>query len=313
MDDVQTTLARSALFRGVSTALVSEVSAGSEARLLGPRERLLAAGGANDKLHIVLSGALAVVPSDTAATVRLIPGECVGETSVLDDRAVVSDVVAEEATVVLSLDRPQLWQLIDASPELARNLLRIIAGRVNHQDVMPGESTRLKRYFERIATVDPLTGLHNRRWLDDTMARQVDRAQRSKQQAAVLMIDIDHFKRINDHYGHLTGDAVLGRVAQILMAGVRPQDLLARYGGEEFTVLLPNIDGATAILVAERLRHLVEATARDADSQDVPATTVSIGVAEMRTGDRLDDLLNRADLALARAKTLGRNRTCNGL
>lgn len=310
MDDVQGVLARSALFRGVGPALVSEVSFGSEARLLSARERLLTSGAQNDRLHVVLSGALIVsTAADRAAVSRVGPGECVGELSMLEDRVVTTDVVADESTVVLSIEREQMWSLVEASPELARNLLRILAGRVSRRDVVPGQSLRLRRYFERIATVDPLTGLHNRRWLDDTFHRQIERAQRSGQPAALLMIDIDRFKTINDHFGHLTGDAVLGRVAQLLMSGVRPQDLLARYGGEEFAVMLPSVDLSTALAVAERLRRAVEVNSRDADSQDVPPTTVSIGAARMEPGDRLEDLINRADVALSKAKALGRNQT----
>ncbi len=310
MDDVQGVLVRSVLFRGVPTALVSEVSISSEARLLNARERLLTSGTQNDKLHVVLSGALTVsAVGDRAAASRVGPGECVGELSVLEDRVVTSDVVADESTVVLSIEREQMWSLVEASPELARNLLRILAGRVNRRDVVPGQSLRLRRYFERIATVDPLTGLHNRRWLDDTFQRQMERAQRSGQPAALLMIDIDRFKTINDHFGHLTGDAVLGRVAQLLMSGVRPQDLLARYGGEEFSVMLPSVDLPTALAVAERLRRAVEVNSRDIDSQDVPPTTVSIGAARMEPGDRLEDLINRADVALSKAKARGRNQT----
>jgi diguanylate cyclase (GGDEF)-like protein len=123
------------------------------------------------------------------------------------------------------------------------------------------------------------------------------------------MIDIDRFKELNDQYGHLVGDAVLGRVAQALTRALRPQDLLARYGGEEFAVLLPGLDANAARTVAERLRHNVEHAERDAGEEGLPATTVSIGVAERRPGEPLAALLVRADAALYRAKNGGRNCT----
>jgi diguanylate cyclase (GGDEF)-like protein len=199
--------------------------------------------------------------------------------------------------------------MVEHSAELGRNLLRLLAGRIDSDDVVPGQSVRLKRYFERIATVDPLTGLHNRRWLDETFARQIERAHRSRQPVVLLMIDLDHFKRINDLFGHLTGDAALARVADLLMAGLRPQDLLARYGGEEFAVLLPAIGLNQAMAVAERLRASVALSARNGDGRDIGLTTISIGAAELHPGDLLADLVARADIALLKAKSAGRNRT----
>ena len=309
MDDVQGILARSALFRGVPTGLLSEVSSTSEARLLGRDEVLLAADRRSDKLHIVLSGGLRVQPDDdTPAPAPIGPGECVGLSSLIEGRPSGATVLADESTIVLSLDREQVWQLVEASPELARNVLRAMAGRVAPIELLPGQSSRLKRYFERTATVDSLTGLHNRRWLEDALPRQMARAQRSQQPLSLLMVDIDRLKPINDRFGHLTGDAVLGRVSQLLMSGVRPQDLLARFGGEEFAVVLPAADLEGAVTVAGRLRAAVEANTRDDDSQDVPSTTVSIGVAAMAPGDRLDDLVARSERALSRAKATGRNR-----
>jgi diguanylate cyclase (GGDEF)-like protein len=310
MDDVQDALARSPLFRGVPASLVAAVAATSEARLLAPKERLLTCGSRNSKLHVVVSGAVDVLTDGgDGHVITLGPGECVGELSVLDGRSVSADVLAHESTVVLSFDREQIWVLIDSSAELARNLLRILAHRVRQDDSALTESARLKRYFERLATVDGLTGLRNRRWLDDAFPRQLERAARLDQPVSLLMIDIDRFKQMNDTHGHLVGDAVLGRVAEILTNGLRPQDLLARYGGEEFAVLLPGLDLANSINVAERLRRTVEGAKSDDGEEPLPSTTISVGVAETRHDETIASLLVRADAALYRAKHGGRNRT----
>jgi diguanylate cyclase (GGDEF)-like protein len=310
MDDVQDALVRSPLFRGVPASLVAAVAATSEARLLAPKERLLTSGSRNSKLHVVISGAVDVLTDGSDGhVITLGPGECVGELSVLDGRSVSADVIAHESTVVLSFDREQIWVLIDSSAELARNLLRILAHRVRQADSALTESARLKRYFERLATVDGLTGLRNRRWLDDAFPRQLERAARLEQPVSLLMIDIDRFKQMNDTHGHLVGDAVLGRVAEILTNGLRPQDLLARYGGEEFAVLLPGLDLAGSVNVAERLRRTVELAKSAEGEEPLPSTTISIGVAETRRDETIASLLVRADAALYRAKHGGRNRT----
>lgn len=310
MDDVQGALVRSALFRGVPTSLVAAVATTSEARLLAPDERLLTHGAENDRLHVVVSGSVNVmVDGPEGPTVHLGPGECVGELSLLDGRAVSADVFANESTVVLSFEREQVWSLIDSSAELARNLLRVLAHRVRQDDSAMTESSRLKRYFERLATVDGLTGLRNRRWLDDAFARQLERAVRVAQPVTLLMIDIDHFKQLNDDYGHLVGDAVLGRVGELLTNGLRPQDLLARYGGEEFAVLLPGMEVAGSVGVAERLRCSIGNTASFDGDAALPSVTISVGLAESRPGETLTSLLVRADSALYRAKHAGRNCT----
>jgi diguanylate cyclase (GGDEF)-like protein len=310
MDDVQNTLVRSPLFRGVSTSLVAAVAADSEARLLAPNERLLAMGGHNDKLHVIVSGSVSVfVDGLEGPAIHLGAGECVGEISLLDDRSVSADVVANESTVVLAFGREQLWALIDASAEHARNLLRILAHRVRQDDSTIAASNRLTRYFERLATVDGLTGLRNRRWLDDAFTRQLERAVRTGQPVTLVMIDLDHFKKLNDEYGHLIGDAVLGRVGELLTAGLRPHDLLARFGGEEFAVLLPGMGVNASLAIAERLRVSVERDARVNGETPLPKTTISLGLAESRPDETLSSLLVRADGALYRAKRAGRNRT----
>ena len=296
----------SPLFQGVPAAAVARTIAGSETRELAPREALLRCAGENDRLYIIRAGQVSVhIPGSDEPCALLGPGECVGELSVLDGQRVSADVIADSAAVAIGIDRELLWSLIDESPEAAQNLLRILARRVRVADAAMGESSRQKRELERLATVDGLTGLRNRRWLDDAFARQLARAARVDQPMSVLMIDIDRFKQLNDAHGHAFGDAVLRRVAQTLAGCLRPQDLAARYGGEEFAVLLPGLDPAAAMGVAERLRQAVQA---DGEASGLPIT-VSIGLAGRSGAQPLDALLRHADEALYRAKESGRNRT----
>jgi two-component system cell cycle response regulator len=139
------------------------------------------------------------------------------------------------------------------------------------------------------------------------VSRPLERAARTNRPASALLIDVDRFKSVNDQHGHPVGDAVLRRVAALLAAALRPQDLLARYGGEEFAVLLPDADMATAESIAERLRGTVETA--PVEQPHVPAVTVTIGIASRRRDDTVTALLERADQALYRGKRDGRNRT----
>ena len=164
----------------------------------------------------------------------------------------------------------------------------------------------------RLASQDPLTGAANRRALMQALETELARASRQHTPLALLMVDIDHFKRVNDHYGHLAGDHVLRHIVGVLRQRLRASDVLGRYGGEEFMVLLPGTDLHGAAQLAEQLRQAVQAAPCEWQGQRIPFT-VSIGVAASadtpadpsRTSEAL---LQAADQALYRAKDDGRNR-----
>jgi len=159
------------------------------------------------------------------------------------------------------------------------------------------------------ARTDPKTGLLNAVAWQEEAEREIVRARREHRSLAILIADLDHFKQVNDHYGHLIGDRVLGVVANALQAGLRPYDFLGRFGGEEFTVVLPNADGVEAAQIAERLRREVAMTLLELDGGRTVRMTVSIGIAVLdRHGTDLTDLLAAADVALYGAKAAGRNR-----
>lgn len=304
------TLCRSRLFRNVPPGIASHVASGSATRDLEAGEVLIEAGQPNDAVYVLLEGELDVyITSEGPPHVRLAPGEIVGEVSVLDRERASASVRAGRRSLVLEVDSEQLWALVDRAPEVARNLLHVLSGRIRHDDEVLAESARLQRHFEQAATVDGLTGLRNRRWLDDAFARQLARTVRTGDAASLLMIDIDRFKELNDRFGHLVGDAVLCRVAQVLASHLRPRDLLARYGGEEFAVLLPETDSDEAGMIAERLRSAVERPGNPPGASGaLPPATVSVGVATAHLSDSLPALLSLADEALYRAKEGGRNR-----
>jgi diguanylate cyclase (GGDEF)-like protein len=171
-------------------------------------------------------------------------------------------------------------------------------------------TTRLTRLWGReneLARTDPLTGLPNRRAVEEWAERAMAQSRSRHMSFTVLAIDVDHFKHINDRYGHKAGDVALRALAQALTAAVRKEDLVARLGGEEFVVLLWNESLEHALITAERIRQIVESLNIYVDDQ-VINVTVSSGVALFEASDTLETLLRRADRALYAAKLAGRNR-----
>lgn len=189
----------------------------------------------------------------------------------------------------------------DFTPVFTASGIVVVFALANASTLMVSE--RLRNELARKANHDPLTGLLNRRGLDLVTDRMFAATRRAPQPVAALMMDLDHFKKINDGFGHAAGDRVLEAFAKLVSAQLRAGDIFARMGGEEFIALLPDCDAATATAVAERIRDgFAKATSR-------PQVTVSIGVAtDAASRIAISDLIRHADAALYQAKMDGRNR-----
>lgn len=170
-----------------------------------------------------------------------------------------------------------------------------------------GELKEAMTRISELANHDELTGLANRRHLLSILEQEAYRYQRARGPFCVGIIDIDHFKETNDTHGHAAGDLVLRRISQAAAASLRHIDSIGRYGGEEFLLILPQTSLVGALTKAERLRVLV-AELRFPEIADDLAVTISVGIAEYRAGESIDETINRADQALYRAKDAGRNR-----
>lgn len=157
------------------------------------------------------------------------------------------------------------------------------------------------------ARTDLLTGLVNRRELDDRFRAEKSLAERHATTFCIAIADIDHFKRVNDTYGHLAGDRILTNIAYILASSLRTEDICGRWGGEEFLLILPHIDLDSAAVVAEKLRRAVENSHTEWEDQTIDVT-ISLGVAAFRPGMSQEACIAAADEALYRAKSNGRNR-----
>jgi diguanylate cyclase (GGDEF)-like protein len=170
------------------------------------------------------------------------------------------------------------------------------------------QNAKLFAEIQRLATLDPLTGVHNRRYFFDRAQQELKRSLRYASDMSVILLDVDHFKSINDRFGHPRGDETLCMVARLCQEETRECDLVGRYGGEEFIILLPETGTEGAQITAERLCRRIEAEQIEAEPEDIHIT-VSVGVASL--GGRitaLEILLNQADQAMYRAKEAGRNR-----
>jgi len=306
-------LSRLQLFRNVDmdNPALLDLLGQCEYRTLAQGEVILSTEEENHYLYILLKGRLAIQLNshDDIPLATVEPGECVGEMSIIDSRVPSAQVSASEETQVLVIEQDILWRMVSVSHEIARNLLYIMSERVRYSNLVIADSLEMQRKYQRFACTDALTGLHNRGWLDDAFDREIKRSERDELPLVLLMIDVDNFKNYNDDYGHLAGDQVLKTVADAIRSPLRPNDLVARFGGEEFAVLLPETTVSNAQIIAERLRENVSrADPGMLDNKQLPAVTISLGVAGRQPGYSLDMMIAAADVAMYHAKRNGKNR-----
>jgi diguanylate cyclase len=172
---------------------------------------------------------------------------------------------------------------------------------------LEAQAAEIEAHISRSLT-DPLTGLPNRREFNDRLEERMAAWNRRQEPFSLLLVDVDHFKKLNDKHGHLAGDQVLAALGRALRGAVRREDIVARYGGEEFAILLPNTTLTEAINVAQKVRETVSATAVCHNAEQF-SVTVSGGLAMIVANERYESLIQRADAALYAAKSAGRNCT----
>jgi len=184
--------------------------------------------------------------------------------------------------------------------------LQLRLKRVLRERQLTQERNLMLDQLKNLAITDDLTKLFNSRHFYSQLEQEMNRYSRYKRRFSILLLDIDHFKRFNDNYGHLEGDRILRQVSRMITSCMRTMDTAYRYGGEEFTVLLPETDCDAALTVAERIKNKVSGEALDYIND--PCVTVSIGATEYAETDSISDLIKRADKAMYVAKQKGRNR-----
>ncbi len=276
-------------------------------------ETLIKSGDTSNNVYLILSGSFNVhLSPDNADPVAVLkPGQSIGEIAVIDHQPASAYVSAIEDSRILIIDEEVMCSLIGSSHAIANNLLLVLSQRLRHGNSVINKIKGLLKEYEHNATVDALTSLYNRRWLDSTMARVMHRCHKNNEALSVMMIDIDRFKNYNDNYGHLAGDIALRTVSQSIKQYLRPEDMVARYGGEELFALLPGMDINGALTIAERLRLAIKQTQITNDNNEpLPCVTVSIGIAQMFDHDDPNKLIEAADRVMYTAKHTGRDKVC---
>jgi diguanylate cyclase (GGDEF)-like protein len=166
------------------------------------------------------------------------------------------------------------------------------------------EHQRLVEELEKLSITDPLTSIYNRRKFNELLTMEIERSKRYQNSLSIIMCDIDHFKKINDTFGHDVGDKAIKKFSKQIRENIREIDMLARWGGEEFMILMPNVSVENAHSVAEKLRMIIEKT----EVETAGSFTASFGVTDLMLDDTSETFIKRADQALYKAKHSGRNR-----
>ena len=260
-------------------------------------------GDPGDSAFIIKSGRVAAIRGDFSSPTVLgcrESGQFIGDMALLDGMSRSASVVALEPVELMEISRSNFYELIQEMPDFTRDLLRLLSVRLREASEAVESAT-----VEKIQ--DPLTGLYNRRYMEIMLGHELQRAKRAQYPVSLVLMDIDHFKKLNDTYGHLAGDEVLRRLAKLIKSQVRSADVACRYGGEEFLIILPETELQVAVDRAEKLRQAF-AELSIAYGEEVIKSSLSLGVAVFLGDESSRRLIQRADLALYQAKNDGRNR-----
>jgi len=302
---MQTTelLARVPLFSELTPDDLAKIAAMTRSETYAVDQDIVRIGDAGHSLYVIVDGSVVVLFPSRSSDVelaRLAAGEFFGEMAILNEKPRSATVRAMNDVRVLVLEKEDFTRALQDSPELALKLLSALSVRIRNTD------EQISGLTER-ALRDDLTGLLNRRSFHDRLSEECDRARRYGDAFALLLMDLDHFKKVNDTFGHDIGDTVLGWVGRLLGEHTRSADVPFRIGGEEFAVICPEIGVNEAGIAA---RRLVEVVAEAKPPTSFPLhVTMSAGFAVCPVhGKRSDQVFQAADRALMKSKADGRNR-----
>ena len=287
-------------------------------RICRPGEVILREDDDGDIFYVIRSGQTAIIKGDfqnpTILGFRGI-GDALGEMAILENLPRSATVIAINTVSLWSLSRAMFYQFVGENhPSFSLDLMNMLSSRIRKADeerrrgyVREKEQVVALETLSRQATHDPLTGLFNRRYLDQILYGEIAHARQNDSLVGILMADVDHFKLINDKYGHKAGDLMLRSLGDLMKSCVRSADIVCRYGGEEFVIIMPGASEPTINRCAEEIRAKAQDLCVAFENEEIRAT-LSLGAAIYPIhGHNVDEVFVRADRAMYRAKQNGRN------
>ena len=315
-------------FTGFSAEEVAAITAAGRMQLHAAGEVLFRRQEYGNSMFVIEEGEVELTFIDGVSQKSLHAGEVFGELAFVTGRHLRTATARVKTPCRLRvIDEEAFAHLFERQPRLLVRLLRhtcayLLASEMRLNDILRKKNRELRStldylrrtreevdYQELLANTDQLTGLYNRRCLDRQLDKFIERAHDTGTGLALILVDVDEFKEINDTYGHTTGDAVLRGIGAIISDCVRTSDLPCRFGGDEFAIVLTEMEAVRARERAEEIRRRVERMVVDPGKPEITSST-SIGGAMLLPAERASDLFERADAELYRAKALGRNRVC---
>ncbi|TAN67491.1 MAG: GGDEF domain-containing protein [Methylobacter sp.] len=296
------------LFKNVPLELINEIMSEHSVYTIPAGQHLVKRDFKNSALYLLLEGEVEIYLDEKDKPLKIISaGDIIGEISMLDQQSATASAISLCECRIIIINEELIWELVEKSHLFTINLLHIITNRFRGVNSQVISSIQKQRLFEHKAIVDDLTKLYNRGWLNENFPLLLERCKKDMYPFSYFMIDIDHFKKINDTYGHQVGDFVLQLTGEILNNLSRAMDYVVRYGGEEMAMLLPNTNVEDALGIAERVRHTIEKKVIIYEPGKTLSITVSIGVSTLTRFETSADLIKSADEALYYAKVHGRN------
>lgn len=315
-------------FTGLSATEVEEICAAGKVQRHAAGDVLFRREEYGNSMFVLEEGEVELTFADGGSTKTQRAGDVFGELAFVTGWHLrTATARAVEPCRLRVIDEAAFAHLFNTQPRLLVRLLRHTCGYLLASEKQLNERLRKKNrelqstldylrrtreevdYQELLANTDQLTGLYNRRCLDRQLDKFIERAHDTGTDLALILVDVDDFKSVNDSHGHAAGDAVLRGIGAVISDCVRTSDLPCRFGGDEFAVVLTEMEASRALERAEAIRRRVERMVADPARSAISSST-SIGGATLRAGDSAHDLFERADAELYRAKELGRNRVC---